>query len=46
MSLWSVVVKMGYIKGTMYVFVGGWFPITAKKNLRAQRNRMENRLYI
>jgi 3-methylcrotonyl-CoA carboxylase beta subunit len=50
----GVVVKMGYIKGKQCVVVandatvkaGAWFPITAKKNLRAQEIAMENRLPI
>jgi acetyl-CoA carboxylase carboxyltransferase component len=50
----GVVVKMGYIKGKQCLVVandatvkaGAWFPITAKKNLRAQEIAMENRLPI
>lgn len=50
----GVVVKMGYIRGTQCIVVandatvkaGAWFPITAKKNLRAQEIAMENRLPI
>jgi acetyl-CoA carboxylase carboxyltransferase component len=50
----GVVVVIGYIKGRMCVVVandatvkaGAWFPITAKKNLRAQEIAMENRLPI
>lgn len=50
----GVVVKIGYIKGKLGVVVandatvkaGAWFPITAKKNLRAQEIAMENRLPI
>jgi 3-methylcrotonyl-CoA carboxylase beta subunit len=50
----GVVVKMGYISGKQCVVVandatvkaGAWFPITAKKNLRAQEIAMENRLPI
>ena len=50
----GVVVKMGYIKGKQCIIVandatvkaGAWFPITAKKNLRAQEIAMENRLPI
>ena len=50
----GVVVKMGYIKGKQCIVVandatvkaGAWFPITAKKNLRAQEIAMENRLPI
>jgi acetyl-CoA carboxylase carboxyltransferase component len=43
---------MGYIKGNnvlslqMMPKAGAWFPITAKKNLRAQEIAMENRLPI
>ena len=50
----GVVVKIGYIKGKQCVVVandatvkaGAWFPITCKKNLRAQEIAMENRLPI
>ena len=50
----GVVVKMGYVKGKQCIVVandatvkaGAWFPITAKKNLRAQEISMENRLPI
>lgn len=50
----GVVVKMGYIRGKQCVVVandatvkaGAWFPITGKKNLRAQEIAMENRLPI
>jgi acetyl-CoA carboxylase carboxyltransferase component len=50
----GVVVKMGYVKGKQCIVVandatvkaGAWFPITAKKNLRAQEIAMENRLPI
>ena len=50
----GVVVKMGYIKGKQSIVVandatvkaGAWFPITGKKNLRAQEIAMENRLPI
>ena len=50
----GVVVKMGYIKGKQCIVVandatvkaGAWFPITAKKNIRAQEIAMENRLPI
>ena len=50
----GVVVKMGFIKGKQCIVVandatvkaGAWFPITAKKNLRAQEIAMENRLPI
>ena len=50
----GVVVKMGYIKGKQCIVVandatvkaGAWFPITGKKNLRAQEISIENRLPI
>ncbi len=50
----GVVVVIGYVKGRMCVIVandatvkaGAWFPITAKKNLRAQEIAMENRIPI
>ena len=50
----GVVVKMGYIQGKQCMVVandatvkaGAWFPITGKKNLRAQEIAMENRLPI
>ncbi|WP_010521819.1 acyl-CoA carboxylase subunit beta [Aquimarina agarivorans] len=50
----GVVAKIGYIKGKQCIVVandatvkaGAWFPITAKKNLRAQEIAMENRLPI
>jgi acetyl-CoA carboxylase carboxyltransferase component len=50
----GVVVKMGFIKGKQCIVVandatvkaGAWFPITAKKNLRAQEIAIENRLPI
>lgn len=50
----GVVVKMGYVKGKQVIVVandatvkaGAWFPITGKKNLRAQEIAMENRLPI
>ena len=50
----GVVVKMGYVKGKLCIVVandatvkaGAWFPITAKKNLRAQEIAIENRLPI
>jgi len=50
----GVVVKIGYVKGKQCIVVandatvkaGAWFPITAKKNLRAQEIAMENRLPI
>jgi 3-methylcrotonyl-CoA carboxylase beta subunit len=48
----GVVTGLGYVKGRQCVIVandatvkaGAWFPITAKKNLRAQEIAMENRL--
>ena len=50
----GVVVIMGYVKGKQCLVVandatvkaGAWFPITGKKNLRAQEIAMENRLPI
>lgn len=50
----GVVVKIGYVKGRMCIVVandatvkaGAWFPITGKKNLRAQEIAMENRIPI
>ncbi len=50
----GVVVVIGYIKGKMCIVVandatvkaGAWFPITGKKNLRAQEIALENRLPI
>ncbi|WP_027136516.1 acyl-CoA carboxylase subunit beta [Gaetbulibacter saemankumensis] len=50
----GVVVKIGYIKGKQCIVVandatvkaGAWFPITAKKNLRAQEIAIENKLPI
>ncbi|RIA09882.1 acetyl-CoA carboxylase carboxyltransferase component [Flavobacteriaceae bacterium MAR_2010_72] len=50
----GVVVKIGYIKGKQCMVVandatvkaGAWFPITAKKNLRAQEIAIENKLPI
>lgn len=50
----GVVVCLGYIKGRLCVVVandasvkaGAWFPITGKKNLRAQEIAMENRIPI
>ena len=50
----SVIVKIGYIKGKQCIIVandatvkaGAWFPITGKKNLRAQEISMENKLPI
>ena len=50
----GVVIKIGYIQGKQCIVVandatvkaGAWFPITGKKNLRAQEIAMENRLPI
>jgi len=50
----GVVVIIGYIRGRQCIVVandatvkaGAWFPITGKKNLRAQEIAMENRLPI
>src|SRR5690606_12328021 len=50
----GVVVVMGYVKNRLCVIVsndatvkaGAWFPITGKKNLRAQEIAMENHLPI
>ena len=50
----GVVVVIGYVEGQQCVIVandptvkaGAWFPITAKKNLRAQEISIENRLPI
>ena len=50
----GVVVKMGYVSGKQCIVVandatvkaGAWFPITGKKNLRAQEIAIENRLPI
>lgn len=50
----GVIVKIGYIRGKQCLVVandatvkaGAWFPITGKKNLRAQEIAMENRLPI
>lgn len=50
----GVVIKIGYVKGKQCIVVandatvkaGAWFPITAKKNLRAQEIAIENRLPI
>ena len=50
----GVVVKIGYINGRQVIVVandatvkaGAWFPITGKKNLRAQEIAMENHLPI
>ncbi|MER3318082.1 MAG: carboxyl transferase domain-containing protein [Allomuricauda sp.] len=50
----GVVVKVGYVQGKQCVVVandatvkaGAWFPITGKKNLRAQEISIENKLPI
>jgi 3-methylcrotonyl-CoA carboxylase beta subunit len=50
----GVVVKIGYISGKQCIVVandatvkaGAWFPITAKKNLRAQEISIENKIPI
>ena len=50
----GVVVKIGFVKGRQCIVVandatvkaGAWFPITAKKNLRAQEIAIENKLPI
>ena len=50
----GVVVVLGYVQGRQVVVVandatvkaGAWFPITAKKNLRAQEISIENKLPI
>jgi acetyl-CoA carboxylase carboxyltransferase component len=50
----GVVVVIGYVRGRQVILVandatvkaGAWFPITGKKNLRAQEIAMENRLPI
>jgi 3-methylcrotonyl-CoA carboxylase beta subunit len=50
----GVVVKIGYVKGKQCIVVandatvkaGAWFPITGKKNLRAQEISIENKLPI
>jgi acetyl-CoA carboxylase carboxyltransferase component len=50
----GVVVGIGYVSGRQCIVVandatvkaGAWFPMTAKKNLRAQEISMENRLPI
>ena len=50
----GVVTGLGYVSGRLCVIVandatvkaGAWFPITGKKNLRAQEIAMENRLPI
>jgi 3-methylcrotonyl-CoA carboxylase beta subunit len=50
----GVVIKIGYVSGRQCIIVandatvkaGAWFPITGKKNLRAQEIAMENNLPI
>jgi acetyl-CoA carboxylase carboxyltransferase component len=50
----GVVIQIGYVSGKQCIIVandatvkaGAWFPITGKKNLRAQEIAMENRLPI
>ena len=50
----GVVIELGYVSGRLVIAVandatvkaGAWFPITGKKNLRAQEIAMENRLPI
>ncbi len=50
----GVIVTMGYIRGRLCIVVandptvkaGAWFPMTGKKNLRAQEIAMENRIPI
>ena len=50
----GVVVKIGYVSGKQCIVVandatvkaGAWFPITGKKNLRAQEISIENNLPI
>lgn len=50
----GVVVKIGYVSGRQCIIVandatvkaGAWFPITGKKNIRAQEIAMENHLPI
>ena len=50
----GVVVKVGYVKGKQCIVVandatvkaGAWFPITGKKNLRAQEISIENKIPI
>ena len=50
----GVVIKIGYVKGKQCIVVandatvkaGAWFPIAAKKNLRAQEISIENKLPI
>lgn len=50
----GVIVKIGYVSGVQCIVVandatvkaGAWFPITAKKNLRAQEISIENKIPI
>ena len=50
----GVVVKIGYVKGKQCIVIandatvkaGAWFPITGKKNLRAQEIAIENKLPV
>lgn len=50
----GVIMKIGYVSGRQCIIVandatvkaGAWFPITGKKNLRAQEIAMENKLPI
>ncbi|MDA9093070.1 acyl-CoA carboxylase subunit beta [Polaribacter sp.] len=50
----GVVIKIGYVKGKQCIVVandatvkaGAWFPITGKKNLRAQEISIENKIPI
>lgn len=50
----GVIIGLGYVNGRLAVIVandatvkaGAWFPITGKKNLRAQEIAMENRIPI
>lgn len=50
----GVIIKMGYVKDRLCLVVandatvkaGAWFPMTAKKNLRAQEIAIENKLPI
>jgi acetyl-CoA carboxylase carboxyltransferase component len=50
----GVIIVIGYLKGKMVMVVandatvkaGAWFPITGKKNLRAQEIAIENRLPV
>ncbi len=50
----GVIVKIGYVQGKQCIVAandatvkaGAWFPITGKKNLRAQEIAIENRLPI